>query len=188
MKTLVIHPEDITTKFLKPIYDAIPDKTVVTAGMTKAALLEQIKLHDRIMMMGHGSPLGLLSVRCFPGAGTYIVDYTAAPLLKEKSNNVYIWCNADCFVHKYDLEGFYSGMFVSEVLEAGLMGLHGIDQSYVDQSNWGFSQIVSKHLNESLETGVGTLCERVKLDYGLMTSENPIASYNHERLYYNLNK
>ena len=186
MKTLVIHPEDITTKFLKPIYDAIPDKTVVTAGMTKAALLEQIKLHDRIMMMGHGTPMGLLSVGRFPGAETYIVDYTAVPLLKEKSNNLYIWCNADCYVNKFDLEGFYSGMFVSEVLEARLMGLSGIDQSHVDQSNWGFSQIVSKHINESVVTGVGTLFEKVKLDYGLMTSENPIASYNHERLYFNL--
>ena len=186
MKTLVIHPLDNTTDFLIPVYSTVPDKTVVRGGVSKADLMEMIEEHDRIMMMGHGSPFGLLSVGRFPGAETYIVDYTAVPLLKEKSNNLYIWCNADCYVNKFDLEGFYSGMFVSEVLEARLMGLSGIDQSHVDQSNWGFSQIVSKHLNESLETGVGTLCERVKLDYGLMAYENPIASYNHDRLYFNL--
>lgn len=188
MKTLVIHPEDQTTTFLTPIYETIPDKTVITAGMTKGALMEQIKSHDRVMMMGHGSPFGLLSAGCFPGSGTYIVDYTAVPLLKEKSNNIYIWCNADCYVNAYELEGFYTGMFVSELGEAELMDLHGIDQTQVDLSNWGFSRIVSKYINDGPENEIGMLHKKVMFDYGLMISENPVASYNHERLYYNLNK
>ena len=188
MKTLVIHPEDLTTTFLKPIYETIPDKTVVTAGMAKGALMEQIKSHDRIMMMGHGSPLGLLSAGRFPGSGTYIVDFDTVPLLKEKVNNIYIWCNADCYVNKYELEGFYTGMFVSEVGEAELMNLQGIDQSHVDHSNWGFSRIVSKYINDGLENEAGMLYEKVKYDYGQMISGNPVAGYNHARLFYNLNK
>ena len=188
MKSLIIHPEDSSTTFLEPVYSTVIDKTIIKGGITRAVLMELISSHDRIMMMGHGSPWGLLSVGRFPGAGMYIIDDTVVQLLREKSNNVYIWCNADRYVNKYELEGFYSGMFVSEVEEAKLMGLSGIDQSLVDQSNWGFSQIVAKYINESPKTGVRMLCYKVKLEYGLMTSENPIAGYNHERLYYKLNK
>jgi hypothetical protein len=188
MKTLVIHPEDISTTFLEPVYEPVTNKTVITGGITKKLLTDLIRSHDRIMMMGHGSPWGLLAAGRFPGSGTFIIDDDMANLLKDKENNVYIWCNADMYVKRHKLEGFYCGMFVSEVCEAAIMGLYGIDQSVVDQSNRVFSQIVAKYINESSLTGVKTLCDKVKLEYGLMTSENPIASYNYKRLYYNLNE
>jgi|GEM_PF-6234508 len=38
IKTLVIHPKDPTTDFLKPIYSNIIDKTVITGGVTKKRL------------------------------------------------------------------------------------------------------------------------------------------------------
>jgi hypothetical protein len=71
MKTLVIHPQDSSTDFLIPIYmnlKSFPDfndVTIIRGGMTKDEVNEQIKQHDRIMMMGHGSPHGLFSVGKF---------------------------------------------------------------------------------------------------------------------------
>ena len=184
MKTLVIHPEDSTTAFLKQIYEQVHNKTVINGGISKETLKHLIVSHDRIMMMGHGSPGGLLSAGCFPGAGMYIIDNMTIPLLRKMSNNVYIWCNADWFVNQYDLEGFYSGMFVSEVGEASSMGLSGVEQSDIEQSNISFSKIMARHINESSVTGPQLLCENVKHDYGLIIDENPVARYNHERLYY----
>ncbi len=32
MKTLIIHPQDRTTTFLQPIYQTIPDKTIISGG------------------------------------------------------------------------------------------------------------------------------------------------------------
>ena len=65
MKTLIVHPKDNSTTFLDVIYKDIPDQTLITGGITKTELKELIKSHDRVMMMGHGSPNGLFSVGQF---------------------------------------------------------------------------------------------------------------------------
>ena len=62
MKTLVIHPQDDSTFFLDIVYRNIEDLTLITGGVSKSELREEIERHDRIMMMGHGSPGGLFSV------------------------------------------------------------------------------------------------------------------------------
>ncbi len=61
MKILIIHPDDPTTDFLSQIYAQFVDKTVVKGGITKSELRELIESHDRILLLGHGSPYGLLS-------------------------------------------------------------------------------------------------------------------------------
>jgi hypothetical protein len=100
-------------------------------------------------------------------------------LLKEKDNSVFIWCNADQFVEYHGLEGFYSGMFISEVGEANYCGLPGMDQSEVDESNYAFVNIISKYINEDKNI----IHENVKKEYGILAEENPIALYNNNRLY-----
>ena len=115
MKTLIIHPEDPSTFFLDIVYAPIENKTVITGGVSKSEVQKLIREHDRVMMMGHGSPGGLFNVGRFSGCGAYIIDQQMVPLLKEKTDNVFIWCNADKFVDIFGLKGFYSGMFISEV-------------------------------------------------------------------------
>jgi len=56
MKTLVIHPNDETTEFLNKIYED-KDWKVMSFELTKAALTKQIAVHDRIVMLGHGSDM-----------------------------------------------------------------------------------------------------------------------------------
>lgn len=68
MKTLIIHPQDETTDFLRPIYQKSFNKTVVTGGIPKRELDQLIKRYQRIIMMGHGSPSGLFSVGRFPNS------------------------------------------------------------------------------------------------------------------------
>jgi hypothetical protein len=181
MKTLIIHPEDSSTTFLKAVYQPVPDKTVITGGVTREQLSELIALHDRVMMLGHGCQAGLLSVGQFPGAGIFLVDNRLVPYLEKKKNSVFIWCNADHFVEYYELDGFYSGMFVSEVGEAEVMGLSEITQDVVDQSNHYFGHIAGKYINDS---SPATICGNVKREYGVLVPVNPVVSYNHERLYH----
>lgn len=180
MKTLIIHPEDSSTSFLEIVYEPIKNKTVITGGMSKNDLIKQIEKHDRIMMMGHGSPGGLFSVGNFENSGAYIVDQNMVPYLRTKNQNVYIWCNADKFVDMYKLKGFYSGMFISEVGEAYYCGLPGTKQEVVDESNFGFCEIISKYINET----TNVIYENVKKEYGLIANENPVALYNNNRLYF----
>ncbi len=180
MKTLIIHPKDDSTSFLDIVYKNIPNKTVVTGGYTKMEVKKMIFEHDRVMMMGHGSPAGLFSVGQFPLSGGYIIDQITVPELKQKDDSVFIWCNADRFVETHNLKGFYSGMFISEVGEASWCGLPGTPQEVVDESNFGFCEILSNHINEPTEL----IHQKVKTEYGLIAENNPVAFYNNKRLYY----
>lgn len=114
-KTLVIHPDDRSTDFLKIIYENhLKDWTIINnCFITKEELIEQIKSHDRIIMMGHGTPGGLLN----PKHWCYLINDTYAPLLAEKET-ISIWCNSDQYFKRNNIKGFHTGMIISEVAEA----------------------------------------------------------------------
>lgn len=178
MKNLIIHPEDSSTAFLMPIYENISDAIVLHSGATKDQVRELIDQHERIIMMGHGSPYGLFSVGRFTGNNGYIIDATMVDVLKDKEC-ISIWCNADQFMNRHELYGFYSGMFISEVGEAIYCGLPGTPQETVTMSNDYFAKLVGEVINEPLSVIYG----HVKENYGLLTEDNPVALYNHNRLY-----
>ncbi len=179
MKTLIIHPADPSTTFLDIVYTPIKDKTIVDGDVSKTELMGLIREHDRVMMMGHGSPGGLFSIGKFKNSGPYIIDQAMVPLLKEKDNSVFIWCNADKFVDVFGLKGFYSGMFISEVGEAYYCGLPGTEQDQVDESNYGFCNIIAKYINQDKNL----IHENVKKEYGMIAENNPVAFYNNNRLH-----
>ena len=62
-RTLVIHPKDVTTDFLIPVYKSLnPHTTTVLTTYEEVKndyLTSQIKKHDKIIMLGHGFPGGL---------------------------------------------------------------------------------------------------------------------------------
>jgi len=181
-KILIIHPDDRSTDFLKPIYTNIENPTLITGGCTKTQIRELIESHDQVIMLGHGSPGGLFSVGKFEddtfGRG-YIIDYSMVPTLQAKDNSIFIWCNADMFVYYNSLKGFYSGMFISETTEALYCGLPSTSQNIVDESNNLFAQIVGEVINEDVKT----IYDHTKLNYQLIAETNPVALYNHNRLY-----
>jgi len=113
MKTLVIHPKDSTTDFLKVIYSEKDWTIIDDNNISTSKLKENIKSHDRIIMLGHGSDKGLF------GQNRLIINSNLVYLLKDK-NCVCIWCNADEFVKKYKLNGFYTGMIISDYDEANV--------------------------------------------------------------------
>jgi hypothetical protein len=174
MNTLIIHPSDKTTDFLRPIYQDIKQKTVLKAG-PRQLVDRQIERHDRIIMLGHGSPSGLFSVGRFDGA--YVIDRNSVPLLKEKEC-IFIWCNADRFVEAHDLKGLYSGMFVSEVAEAAMCGFL-TNQRTVNESNNFFAFWLGRAIDNSLQN----IYEEVVPKYQMLAEDNEVASYNQKRIY-----
>ncbi|MCJ7448973.1 MAG: hypothetical protein MUO72_14910 [Bacteroidales bacterium] len=179
MKNLIIHPGDQTTDFLIPMYANLKNKTVVKGGITKLELRELIVSYDRVLMLGHGSPYGLLNPDQFPDAGSYIIDNSMVLPLMNKSNSIYIWCFASKFVHQHELSGLCTGMFISEVREANSYCFDNIDENLIDQSNERFSWIVSKYLSQPIEI----LYQKLLYEYELLARTNPIARFNLERLY-----
>jgi hypothetical protein len=173
MKRLVIHPKDRSTDFLSTIYEDLDDVTLVTSAVDRGQLKNMIEEHDQVFMLGHGTPHGLL------GNGGFIIDDTFAPVLAEKDNSVFVWCNADQYVKYNKLKGFHTGMFISEVGEAYCMGVYHTNQRDVDESNTWFVESMKKAVNDDTETMHAFL----KHDYGELTYANPVAKFNHERLY-----
>lgn len=193
MKTLIIHPLDDSTSFLDIVYTPIPDKTVITNGY-KSNVIDYINDHERIMMMGHGTPSGLLSVGQFSennnfkfwnryrsefGSSMYVIDYDSVSALQEKKENIFIWCNADQFVNRYRLKGFYTGMFISEVGEAFYCGVPHANQDMVDESNYAFCYMLAKVINEPNQV----IYDTVMKEYGELAAKNDVALYNYNRLY-----
>lgn len=179
MKCLVIHPEDQTTTFLRPIYAPLKNKTVISGDISKSELQGLIDAHEQVIMLGHGSPMGLLSVGRFPDTGPYIIDDSMVNSLKRKTNTIYIWCNADQFVQRHGLSGLFSGMYISEIEESLFFDFWDVDWKMINESNDVFSSILSQHINQPIDV----LYEKLKYGYGLLKHSNPIAKYNHDRLY-----
>ena len=175
MKTLVIHPEDKTTYFLKAIYSKLNNYTLITSG-SKNEVNRAISSHDRIIMMGHGSPWGLLSVGQFDSL--YVIDDSIASLLENKEC-IFIWCNADKYVSRHSLKGLFSGMFISEVGEALMMGLPLVSQKTVDESNHLFARV----LGQGIGLGLYHAYHEMLGFYETLANRNIVAKYNVQRLY-----
>jgi len=145
MRTLVIHPHDQSTHFLKPIYENIPHKTVITGGLFAPEVEKLINMHSRVIMLGHGSPNGLFGINF---DRNYVISESVVESLRY-SQCIFIWCHADQFVKKHNLKGFHSGMFVSEVGEALMYNLKG-DQKLVDESKNTFASILGSVMNNPI--------------------------------------
>jgi hypothetical protein len=183
MKTLVIHPQDPTTDFLKPIYQALPDTTVVKGGVFKDEIIDLIMQHDRVIMLGHGTPSGLLAVGRFPGDPPpwNIIDHSMVPYLRQ-TENIFIWCHANKFVERHNLRGLYSGMFISEVGEAEYCEVEAT-QNQVDISNYLFSYLLGSQL--LIDPDLRGVYQNVGSQYSILAESNKVVEYNSERWFMN---
>jgi hypothetical protein len=167
MTTLVIHPDDRSTDFLKDIYKNIPH-TLVNKDYSDVE--ELMREHDRIMMMGHGSPNGLFDLQ-----GGFAISNKHILILAKKKENFYIWCHANLFVETYELPGFYTGMFISEVEEARIFNID-TTQEEVDLSN----KLFAENLGKIIDEGPVMLTKILSVYSGT----NPVIQYNSKRLRY----
>ena len=180
MKTLVIHPEDKSTDFLKPIYTNIKRKTVLSKNVSRDKLLAAVRSHDTIIMLGHGSSSGLFNVSGI-GKGIMVVGESLVEELRGKQL-IAIWCNANLFIERHHLPALYSGMFISEVSEARYCGVQG-DQTMVDESNNTFAALLGNMLGE-VPTDLKTVHSLVGESYEELGEVNTVAKYNSDRFYY----
>ena len=173
MKTLIIHPFDSSTNFLKEIYNQfINDEnyTILNHNVSKQLLKKYIKEHDRIIMMGHGTNLGLI------GYGRFIINSELVYLLREKEC-ICIWCYAKGFFDKYQLKGFCTDMMVSEYEEALLCSV-SCKYENINESNILFSKSLKSCISLS-PTEIHKIMQNV---YNI--ENNNIVQYNRERLFY----
>ena len=176
MNTLVIHPEDTTTDFLKKIYEgknftiAKPEEM-----LNETVLKELIKKHDRIVMLGHGNGNGLL------GGPNLDIDFVINESFVNVLNGkdlICIWCYATEFINGYKVNPkrvFYTGMFISEELEADFWEKYYEDEKEIEESNYTFSREFRKEYidsdNRSMKKLIKNYCKGVNSDIRYFNSE-----------------
>lgn len=184
---LVVHPDDRTTDFLDPSYANI-SATVLTSKKDMFNLRENMRQHDRIIMMGHGSPGGLM----MPVGTIYGVDDVDGELKTYSTHNigssfvdilktkpiVAVWCNADKFVVPHDLHGFYTGMVISEMCEANYCNVHKCNTKDLEESNTLFTKALAAAIDIQSPESVNVFKEIYN------NPKNEIMNYNRQRIYY----
>ena len=179
MNTLIIHPEDSSTDFLKKIYKNLENKNVIRRGVGKDEVGELIKSHDRCFLMGHGTPNGLMSLGMFKDSWGFIVDSNMVSSLINQKDNMYIWCYAKSFVERQNLHGLYTDMFISEVGEAFYHGLINVSKEEVNESNDVFGHLVGENIHKSNEE----IHQILKTEYTRFGKNNRIAKFNSKRIF-----
>lgn len=175
MTTLIIHPQDPSTDFLKAIYKDIPNPTVITKGdYTRQDINDLIDSHDRVIMLGHGTTRGLLSVGMFDNLPAYVINGNNADSLSLKKDNVYVWCYASDFVDQYKLQGFSTSMFISELREALYCGIDYTTHEEVDSQNDFFCNLLSKVVDQPSKN----IYTFINEEFGELAHYNKIADYN----------
>lgn len=120
-KVLVIHPQDESTDMLKVIYEGKDWEVINSPYASKDYIKSRIDANDMVIMLGHGTPMGLLG--CLSDYHSpYMVDGNVAAHLRGKET-ISIWCHSDMFFKPLDLEGLHTGMIISEVAEANMLGI-----------------------------------------------------------------
>lgn len=186
LKTLVIHIADRSTDFLKPIYADQPNWTIINSYLPIPNLNQIIYDHDRIIMMGHGAPMGLFG----PGLKGFVINESHIESLKTKQL-IAIWCNADIFFTNHNLHGFYTGMIISEISEALYMGINesrDILYKHVKEAN----ELLATTIRDSIlmidnksEENFNSLGEISKSLLSNENGDNKVIRFNNNRLYQN---
>lgn len=183
MKTLlVLHPKDASTRFLSPLHDNFPDKTLISEGHTPAEITDQLQSHDTIIAMGHGSPGGLFAVGHFNLTGLFVLSQEHTEILRVKEKNVFIWCYAYEFAKRNGIPAFCTNMFISELGEAYFMGLRRVTTKMIEDSNTSFVRALSSCIHLSPQEIHDYM---MKSEYAQLAENNPVAAYNFKRLHIN---
>jgi hypothetical protein len=168
---LIVHPQDPSTRFLEIAYRGL-DATVVSWYLPADKLRAVMAQSDRVMMLGHGGPHGLFWPCRFPSA-SYVIDSKLVGQLKERDDNVFVWCYAGDFVRRHGLTGLATGMFISEEREAFWMGVKATGPE-VEESNYVFVNVLNRFASQP----VPVLKAAINHEYGRLAQVNPVARYN----------
>jgi hypothetical protein len=174
---LVIHiisTED--TRLFSNIYQNL-DATILINPSSREARKAIINEMDTILFIGHGTEYGLLNSRL----DGYFIDSEWVNLLREK-NIIGIWCYAGNFAERYDLKGFFTSNFISNIDELIDNGFERFDnvESVIQDENTLFANKINNFLLTSR-----TIHEWVdELQHS--ASAIPFVQYNYEALLCNI--
>ena len=172
---IVVHPTDPSTVMLGKVYEGFENVKLFNSVEQRDEMLAAIAAAPReepIMLLGHGCPKGLYDLM----AWDMMVGGPDAELLKDRPNLIGIWCYASSYAAKHGLQGFFSGMFISEGGEATMVGVDATEEE-ANAHAWDFAQRLGDLLRQGLP--LEDVAKEL-MDPKHITSE--LTNYNYTRL------
>lgn len=172
---LVIHiisTED-TNDFVG-IYEGL-DATVLINPKKSECKKAIINEKERIVFIGHGTEWGLLNQRL----DGFMVGSDMVQFLRGK-DIIGIWCYAGNFASRYDLTGFFTSMFISNVNELVSCGFKAFDNC--DEEIKRQNKIFASRINQFLIANIPSKEWATKL-YNSLENEEKFVYYNYEAMY-----
>lgn len=187
MKNLVIHPKDSSTDFLTSSYTKIKNQSKIVRELKfkKEEYLNLIDQSKKIVLMGHGTYLGLID----PSSNkNLLIDSIDFPEALKKKPKIFIWCNSDEYVHsyfaKFEKPVLYTGMIISDLDEAKIYNIECSNEDILE-SNFCFAKTLDFLFYEILEQEEISNLTLTKILNDFYNSKNPIIQFNKERIYFN---
>lgn len=179
---LIIHPDDDSTSFLKECYKHIRNKTVINdPAFPNHELRAMLADYDKVMLLGHGNENGLFSTTSKKSIYRFnriIVGSNLVYLLRQKKKLLGIFCHASEFFERYNLKGFSTGMFISELMEADYYSFP-LNENWIEDSNNMLIKTIKENYNKPNEI----IYEKFIANFENLTN-NEIANYNASEIRY----
>lgn len=132
------------------------------------------KEDDTLLLCGHGTAYGLLFPRL--DYSEYIIHPNNKDLINAK-NVICIWCHASSFGTAYNIAGFYTSMFISNINEAYDNGCCNSTDEQIARSNTMFMDRVNYMLRNDVPMSEWVMILGAKSDV-----EDEIDKFNYSGL------
>ncbi len=172
----IISKED--TKEFSTIYQGLECDATILINPSKDLLkfaLDREK--NRILIIGHGTENGLLNSTL----DDFLIDSSMVQFLKGKEI-IGVWCFASNFASKYNLNGFFTSMFISNCVELIDCGFNLFDNFDTIISNE--NQLFSCRLNLLIKskTPISEWADLLRKE-AFNTTTRQFVIYNYEAMY-----
>ena len=151
---IVVHIDNNSpdAAILTRIYDGLDNITVCyNRSKSNIKRLLRITSNEPVMLLGHGSPGGLLNI----GQNGFAVGSEHVQWLRNRPV-IGIFCYASEFADRYNLHGFFTSMFISNMEEA-----------VIEQREQGAT-------DENIAYQQALFCDRIR---GLITDNTPLEQW-----------
>lgn len=188
--SLIIHPNDQSTRFLRRLYGGDADPVLLTEldnnKTIRETLLNRTLMDRPLVMLGHGCPQGLFAPRknknCRNGINQFgrliISSRHVDALRKRETPCIGIWCYAVEFARKYNLHGLFSGMIISELDEAHDCGMYEFSNLEMQMYNQEFAEALTDCIDKyPLQDVPDAMANYV-------SNPNRLEVFNYNNLYY----
>ena len=173
---------DVDTAVLRHLWNGMPDAKIVEIGkftrnarrMVDEAIEQETEM---LVMCGHGTPEGLINPN-FTDYDRYLIDRRNKDKIKAKSI-VGIWCHARDFAERYGVRGFWSSMFISNLMEAHYNHIYNTDQGTITHDETMFCLFTNYLIRNNVpqENWIDVLCKCVDFN-------DPVIKFNYSGLVY----